>query len=153
MIYLDIFFQDKERHLCKQKSAASTQILYVCVGKLSVKWTFVSLHQSFCLWPLQALISVGDGTGAAPTCACLVPTVRPAPVPPASCSRETAGHATTPPRRTCSSPTASVYAESPWTPMTTPTCTYRCLSCTTSSHWTTTAWTENFTTPMSPWMS
>lgn len=129
------------RHLCVKKNLLHEHTDF-----------FLFFHQSFCLCPLQVLISVAGGTAAAPTCACLVPTVRPAPVPPASCSRETAGHVTTPQRRTSSSPTVSACAGSPWIPTTTPTCTYRCPSCTTSSHWTTTAWTENFTTPMSPWM-
>lgn len=151
-----MFLRNIRPPLCQQKSAVCTQIFLcgnVSVFPLYLKGTSVSLHQSFCLWPLQVLISVAGGMEAVLTCACLVPMGHPAPVPLASCSRETAGHVTTPQSRTCSSPTVSVFAESPWTPMTTRMCMWLCLSCITSSHWTMTAWTENFTTLMSPWMS
>lgn len=88
----------------------------------------------------------------APTYAYLVPTARPAPVPLVSSWKEMAGRVMTPQTCTCFSPTGSACAGSPWTPMTSLTCTSPCLSCTMSSRWTTTASTENCITLMWLWM-
>lgn len=101
----------------------------------------------------QALINAVGGMVAALISACLGPMARPAPVPPASCWSQTATHATTAPRLTCCSPTASACAASPWTPVTTPMCMCPCPSYTTSSLWTMTVLRRNSTTLTSHWTS
>lgn len=97
--------------------------------------------------------NVAGETAAALTCVCLVITGRPAPVPPVSCWRVTAGHVTRCRKHTCCSRTASASGESLWTRAITQTCTCPCPSYITSYRWTTTAWRGSCTTRMCLWMS